>query len=221
MTDGKINIVVVDDHPLFREGVVRTLSADDRFEVVAEGGSADEALELAQEYLPDIMLLDVSMPGGGIQAAQRVASACPICKVVMLTVAEDEEVVYSALKAGARGYVLKGVSGTDLTRILYNIQAGDAYITPSLATTLLVDMKNRDAPASAPSGTDRLDDLTPRERDILEELSRGASNKQIAATLSLSEKTVKHHMTNILQKLHVRNRVEAALIAQRAATRGT
>ncbi|KAA3621901.1 MAG: DNA-binding response regulator, partial [Proteobacteria bacterium] len=101
MSEGVINVVVVDDHPLFREGVVMTLNADPRFCVVAEGGSASEALELAREYLPDIVLLDVSMPGDGIEAAKMVVSACPVCKVIMLTVAEDEEIVYRALKVGA------------------------------------------------------------------------------------------------------------------------
>jgi len=215
MKDNVINIVVVDDHPLFRDGVVRTLNADPNFNVVAEGAGADDALELARKYLPDIILLDVSMPGGGVEAAQRVAVSCPIVKVVMLTVSEDEEIVYSALKAGARGYVLKGVSGSELTRILSNVNLGDAYITPSLATTLLVDMNREAEPAV--SGA-RLDDLTRRERQILEQLASGASNKEIADTFFLSEKTIKHHMTNILQKLQVRNRVEAALIAQRAAS---
>ncbi len=212
-----VTIVVVDDHPLFREGVVRTLGEEADFEVLAEGGSAEEAVNLAREHLPDVILLDVSMPGGGLEAARAIAAACPVVRVAMLTVAEDEEIVYEALKAGARGYVLKGVAGEELKRVIRDIHAGDAYITPSLATTLLLDADRRARKASVRPGAELLEELTARERDILTELANGASNKQIAHRLGLSEKTVKHHMTNILQKLQVRNRVEAALIAQRAA----
>jgi len=131
--------------------------------------------------------------------------------VVMLTVAEDSDTVHDALAAGARGYVLKGVSGIELVRILRNIHAGDAYITPALAATLL-QASAQPSEKPAPFAT-----LTVREREILERLAEGESNKQIAARLCMAERTVKHHMTNILQKLQVRNRVEAALIAQKAA----
>jgi DNA-binding NarL/FixJ family response regulator len=215
--DQQISLVVIDDHPLLREGVVTTLGSQPDMEVLAEGASARDALALAREHLPDVILLDVSMPGGGIRAASDISRACPIVKMVMLTVSEDEEDVLSAFKAGASGYVLKGVGGRELADIVRSVHAGQNYITPGLAASLLQDADQRRG-ASAPP--DPLETLTQREREILQELSKGASNKAIARALDLSEKTVKHHMTNILQKLRVRNRVEAAVLAQRAGAQG-
>ena len=205
-----ISIVVADDHPLFRDGVVKTLAAAPGLEVVAEAGDARDAVELTREHLPDIVLLDVSMPGGGLNAAAEIARDCPVVRIVMLTVAEDEEVVHQALNLGASGYVLKGVSATELIAIVRNVHAGEAYITPTLAASLLQSTKQ------ARESRNPLTELTPRETQILSELARGASNKEIAAKLYMGERTVKHHMTNILQKLHLKNRVEAALYAQRA-----
>lgn len=208
-----VRIVVIDDHPLFREGVSATLSAEQDLEVVAEGGTADDALNLATTLLPDVLLLDLNLPGGGLQAARAVTAACPVTKIVMLTFSEEEADVLSSLKAGARGYILKGVSGRELRRIVRNVHAGEVYITPTLAAGVLMEM------ASERSHHNPLSELTPRERQILEGVSSGQSNKEIGRTLDLTEKTVKHYMTNILQKLQVRNRVEAALLAQREGAR--
>jgi DNA-binding NarL/FixJ family response regulator len=216
-SEQQISLVVIDDHPLLREGVVTTLGNQPDMEVLAEGASAREALALAREHLPDVILLDVSMPGGGVRAASDISRACPIVKMVMLTVSEDEEDVLSAFKAGASGYVLKGVGGRELADIVRSVHAGQNYITPGLAASLLQDADQRRGASATP---DPLETLTQREREILQELSKGASNKAIANALDLSEKTVKHHMTNILQKLQVRNRVEAAVLAQRAGAKG-
>ena len=207
-----IGIVVIDDHPLFREGVVRTLSAEPDMHVIAEGADAADALRLCCEHLPDVILLDVSMPGGGLKAAADIATACPIVKTIVLTASENEEDVMAAFKAGASGYVLKGVSGTQLAAIVRDVHEGRNYITPVLAASLLRDADRRSGPQDA---RNPLEALTPREQQILRELAKGSSNKVIARALSLSEKTVKHHMTNILQKLRVRNRVEAALVARK------
>ncbi|WP_309572235.1 response regulator transcription factor [Deinococcus sp.] len=209
-----VRIVIVDDHPLFREGVAATLAAEAGLEVVGEGGSADDALRLCTALLPDVLLLDLKLPGGGMHAARQVAAACPVTRIVMLTFSEEEADVLSSLKAGARGYILKGVSGRELRRIVRAVHAGEVYITPTLAAGVLVEM-------TAPGrGTHHpLDDLTPRERQILEGVASGRSNKEIGRDLEITEKTVKHYMTNILQKLQVRNRVEAALLAQREAGR--
>lgn len=207
--DDAVHVAVVDDHPLFREGVAHSLRTQPGIAVVAEGATADDALAIAAD-LPDVMLLDVSMPGGGIAALGRITAAYPVVKVIMLTVSEDEEDVTAALRSGARGYVLKGVAARELVSIVRSVAAGEVYVTPSLATSLLVEL----TATAGKSAASPLADLTERERQILELVAGGDSNKEIAADLGLSEKTVKHHMTNILQKLQVRNRVEAALLAK-------
>jgi DNA-binding NarL/FixJ family response regulator len=204
-----IRIVVADDHPLFREGVVNTLRATDDIVVVGEAADAPSALALVQQQLPDVVLLDIAMPGGGIRAAADIATAAPATKIVMLTVSEDEDDLLAAMKAGAKGYLLKGVSARELTDVLRSVQAGDVYVAPALAWGLLREM-------SQPRQKDPLGELTPREREVLELLATGLTNQEIAARLGLAEKTIKHHMTNILAKLQVRSRVEAALLAQRA-----
>ncbi len=206
-------VVIVDDHPLFREGVVSTLCAEPDIEVVGQGETAEDALRLGAEWLPDVLLLDISIPGGGLTAIPKIAAACPVTKIVMLTASEEEDDVVAALQAGARGYIVKGVSARELVRILRAIQAGEAYVTPALAASLLSVMSAR---LPGERGTNPLQDLTEREQQILELVAAGQSNKEIGQQLFLSEKTVKHYMTNILQKLHVRNRVEAALLAQKA-----
>lgn len=210
MLGDMIRIVIVDDHPLFREGVAATLRAEADLEVVGEGGSAAEALALCTALLPDVLLLDLNLPGSGLQAAREVAAACPVTRTVMLTFSEEEADVLASLKAGARGYILKGVSGRELRRVVRAAHAGEVVITPALAAGVLVEMAS---PGRAP--THPLSELTPRERQILEGVASGRSNKEIGRDLDLTEKTVKHYMTNILQKLQVRNRVEAALLAQR------
>lgn len=210
--DDLLHIAIVDDHPLFREGVAHILGQQPGIDVVAQGASADEAIAIAGRYLPDVLLLDVSMPGGGLNAVRHIATAWPVIRVIMLTVSEQEDDVTMALRAGARAYVLKGVSSRELITVVRTVAAGEVYVTPSLATSLLYDLSGGGAtPARA---VEPLDELTDREREILEHVADGDSNKEIANRLQISEKTVKHHMTNILQKLQARNRVEAALIAR-------
>ncbi len=208
MTD-RIRVIVADDHPLFREGVVRSLDAASDLEVVGQASDAAGALRLAQQLLPDVALLDVTMPGGGIRAASDISTAAPATKIVMLTVSEDEDDLLAAMKAGARGYSLKGVSAEELATVVRSVHAGDVYVAPSLAWGVLREM-------SRPRVADPLAELTAREREVLELLGQGMSNQEIAHRLDLAEKTVKHYMTNILDKLQVRSRVEAALLAQRA-----
>lgn len=213
--DHQLHIAIIDDHPLFREGVAHILGAYPDVEVVAEGASADEAVHIAGEYLPDVMLLDLSMPGGGLVAVRQIAQNFPVVKTIVLTVSEEEDDVTSALHAGARAYVLKGVSGLELLDILRSVAVGEVYVTPALAANLLYGLgATHGQHAGSP-----LDELTERERQIVELVAAGDSNKEIAAQLFLSEKTVKHHMTNILQKLQVRNRVEAALMARSTSPR--
>ncbi len=210
-TSSKIRIVIVDDHTLFRDGLATILSTETEFEVVGQGGSAADAIRLARTLLPEIILLDIDMPGSGIAAARDIANDCPATKIVMLTSSEDDDHLIAALKTGSRAYILKGVAARELLRILRAVQAGETYVPPTLAASLLVEMV--DAAHKAPKTP--IDELTERERQILEGLAAGSSNKEIGQKLFLAEKTVKHYITNILQKLHVRNRVEAALLAQK------
>ena len=208
----KIRIVVVDDHPLFRQGVVSVVSAENDMVVVADGATANEAIEISKRELPDVLLLDISLPGGGIDAASVISEACPVTKIIMLTVSEDEDDVLSAFRAGARGYVLKGVSAGELNGIIRSIDSGEVFVTSQLASRMLVEMSDQSSVSASQTETP-IDTLTEREHQILAHVASGDSNKEIAYELSVSEKTVKHYMTNILQKLHARNRVEAALLA--------
>lgn len=210
-TSSKVRVVIVDDHVLFRDGLATILSAETEFEVVGQGGSAADAIRLARALLPDIILLDIDMPGSGITAAQEVANECPLTKIVMLTSSEEDDHLIAALKIGSRAYILKGVPARELFRILRTVQSGESYVPPTLAAGLLVEMVN---PAHKETKKP-IDELTEREHQILEGLAAGLSNKEIGQKLFLAEKTVKHYITNILQKLQVRNRVEAALLAQK------
>lgn len=204
-----IRIVVVDDHPLFRQGVLFTLSREPDIEVVGEGESGRQAVELVQRHRPDVVLLDIAMPeGGGLSAAAQITQSVPETSVVMMTASEEGDDLLTAMKAGARGYVIKGAGASEVVTAIRAVAQGAAYITPKMAGQLVVEMTRR--PAQDPLG-----ELTERERQVLELVSQGYSNKEIGDRLSLAEKTVKHYMTSVLQKLHVRSRVEAALLAQK------
>jgi two-component system, NarL family, nitrate/nitrite response regulator NarL len=207
----RTRIIIVDDHALFRDGLATILAAETDFEVIGQGGSAADAIRLARDLLPDIILLDIAMPGGGITAARAIAIDCPVTKIVILTSSEDDDDLIAALKTGTRAYILKGVPARELLRILRAVEAGESYVPPALAASLLVEMHEpaRKTPENP------IEALTERERQILEGLASGSSNKEIGQKLFLAEKTVKHYITNILQKLQVRNRVEAALLAQK------
>lgn len=204
-----IEILVVDDHPLFRQGVVNSLALDPGFTVVAETDSGEEALALARKLLPNVVLLDISMPGwNGIVTAEKIAMACPATVIVMLTGSDDKDKLLAALKAGARAYVLKGVSAKELAVVVRAAVAGEVYVSPSIAAEMLVSLTQGQAP-------DPLQELTDREREILALIGNGLTNREIGERIFLSEKTIKHYVTNILQKLQVRSRVEAALVASK------
>lgn len=206
-----IRLILADDHPIFRDGLVQSIEETGEFEVVGVGESADDAVFLAKKHTPDVALLDLSMPGNGITAAKRISEAGTAKHIAMLTVSEDDSDVTSALEAGAIGYVLKGVSAAELRRILSGIAKGEAHVSPGLAARVLKIMQNPKRAENNP-----IDDLTKREEDILRHVATGKSNREVANELGLQEKTVKHYMTTILGKLHARNRVEAALIAHEA-----
>ncbi|MGO8078969.1 response regulator [Rhizobium leguminosarum] len=198
-----ITIGVVDDHPLFREGVTRSLSEISGFIVVGEGASSDDAAMIASDNHPDIMLLDVSMPGGGLSAISDVLARSPTTKVLMLTVSEEVDTLLGALQRGAMGFVLKGVGSRGLAEAIQTVLRGSRYISPTMSAKVMENSLN--------GGTSDKSSLTPREREVMDLVAQGLSNKHIGLRLSLQEKTVKHHMTQILSKLGASNRTEAAL----------
>lgn len=205
-------MAVVDDHPMMRRGVSETLSEEPDLELVGTGASAQDALRLAKQERPDLILLDIALPGGGIEAAREIVKSCPDVKVVMLTVREDRATVNAALRAGARGYIVKGVEGPELVNTLRRVNSGQSYVTPALAAQLLAADKDSASALSADAAPGAR--LTAREQQIVELLGKGLSNLEIAEELELTESTIKHYMTRILQKLGFRNRTEAAIFAR-------
>ncbi len=204
----EMTLAIVDDHPLFREGVVRSMEETGRFRIVGEGSTCDDAVRLAREARPDILLLDLSMPGGGLEAIGRIKAQHPAIRIVALTVSESADDVTVALNRGANGYVLKGVGSRALTEILLMVAKGETYVTPSLSARLLSRLSSQARDNATP---DPVDSLSAREREVLELVAAGLSNKEVARKLDLSEKTVKHHMTYVLAKLKASNRTEAAM----------
>lgn len=206
-----IRVVIADDHPLYREGVARTLQDDPEIDVVGQGQDAVSAGDLVESLKPDVVLLDLSMPGGGgIVALRRIMMMAVPPKVAMLTASEEDDDVMQALKAGAMGYILKGIGSRELLSVVKDVARGQSYVSPTLAARILNAMRA----GAAPRPANPIDDLSKREEDILRLVAEGKSNKEVGRVLELQEKTVKHYMTSILQKLHVRNRTEAAVLAR-------
>lgn len=210
MTRIVTRVVIADDHPLYREGVARSLSETGLFTIVGEAATGPDALALVCAERPDVVLLDISMPGGGIATLGQIMALDTPPRVAMLTVSEDDDDIMQALKTGALGYILKGVGSRELVQIVTDLAEGRSYVAPSLAIKMMAAMN---APRVVPVKSD-LDSLTKREEDILRLVSLGKSNKEVANDLDLQEKTIKHYMTAILQKLQVRNRTEAAIMAK-------
>jgi DNA-binding NarL/FixJ family response regulator len=213
-----IRVAVIDDHPLFREGVTQTLAAVGDIDVIAQGGSARDAVRLAQEHQPDIIVLDINMPGGGTPAIESIVTSSPASKVLMLSVSTEEEHVIGALQAGAHGYVMKGVSGPELVRAIHSVYEGEMYLSPSLGARLLSHLTRLEGQAETQPATEK---LSEREEEILALVAQGLSNKQVGIKLELSDKTVKHHMTNVFRKLRVQSRLEAALFASKYGLSGS
>ena len=211
-----ITVAVVDDHPLFRGGVRETLAAEADITVVGEAATAADAVRMARAASPDVLLLDLGIPGGGLTAAEQVSRLCPTARIIILTASEHEDDVADALRIGVNAFVVKGVSGPELVRIVRGVAQGEVYVSPHLAASMLMHAGGARRPGtSAPA----VDELTEREEQVLALVADAYSNKEIAAKLSISDKTVKHHMTNIMEKLQARNRVEAAMIYRKGRLR--
>jgi len=209
-----ISLAVIDDHPLFREGVTRSLAEIGGFSIVGEGNTKDDAVRIAEGARPDVLLMDISMPGGGLAAIPLILERVPEQKIVMLTVSEASDDVTTALRSGAKGYVLKGVGSRTLAEILRTVASGETYVAPTLSARLISAQAD-----GTPAKADLIGELTDRESEVLQLVAMGMSNKQIGLKLDLHEKTVKHHMTQIFTKLGVANRTEAAMAFRDALDR--
>ncbi len=208
-----IRILVVDDHALFRDGLVRALKAEPDLEIVGESPDGLDAIERAADLQPDVILMDVRMPGAtGIEATRRIRSAQPSTKIVMLTVSDDDEDLFASIRAGAIGYMLKDASVEEIAGAVRAATAGQSVISPPMAARLVAEFNILSGRLEAEHDRHR---LTARELEVLRLIARGLSNKDIASELVIAENTVRNHVRNILEKLQVRSRVEAAMYAVR------
>jgi DNA-binding NarL/FixJ family response regulator len=210
-----IRVLIADDHALFRRGLIMVLESEEGMEVVAEAVDGEEAVTKAEELAPDVVLMDVRMPKmSGIEATRAISEVDPAAKILMLTVSDEEDDLYEAIKSGANGYLLKEISIEEVADAIRAVVAGQSLISPSMASKLLSEFtslaKKADERHSVPSPR-----LTDRELEVLKLVAQGMSNRQIAGELYISENTVKNHVRNILEKLHLHSRMEAVVYAVR------
>ena len=208
-----VRVLVVDDHPLFRDGVVTALAGADDLEIVGEAGDVASAIAATGELGPDVVLMDLNLPdGSGIEAVRELAARHPDVRVLVMTMSTDDDAVVAAMRAGARGYVVKGASRRDLVESVRAVAAGGAVFSPVVADRLAGYFTG----LAAVPGREAFPQLTDREREVLELLAQGLDNRGIARALFLSDKTVRNHVSNTLAKLEVSSRSEAVLRARNA-----
>ena len=210
-----IRVLIADDQALFRRGLYVVLGTEDGIEVVAEAENGEDAIEKARELAPDVVLMDVRMPRvNGIESARQIRADVPTTKILMLTVSDEEDDLYEAVKAGANGYLLKEISVEEVAEAIRAVVQGQSLISPSMASKLLNEfnalVKRAEEKQQFPAPT-----LTSREVEVLRLVAKGMSNREIADELYISENTVKNHVRNILEKLHLHNRMEAVIYAVR------
>jgi two-component system, NarL family, nitrate/nitrite response regulator NarL len=217
-----VRLMVVDDHTLFRRGLVALLASDSSLAVVGEASDAGEAVRKAAALLPDVILLDNHLPGAtGIQALPGLKEAAPAARIMLLTVSEDEQDLQAALRAGAHGYLLKTIEGDLLAASIHRAMRGEPVISPEMTGKLVTAFQTAASPAlpAPPGRPDPLSQLSAREQQVLQQIALGASNKEIARTLSIAETTVKIHVQHILRKLDLTSRVQAAVFAAGSASK--
>ncbi|MFP5256718.1 MAG: response regulator [Acidimicrobiia bacterium] len=213
--DESIRVLICDDHALFRRGLTMVLESEEGIEVVGEAEDGTEAVAKAEELAPDVVLMDVRMPRvSGIEATSTIAERVPTTKILMLTVSDEEDDLYDAIKAGATGYLLKEISIEEVASAIRAVVSGQSLISPSMASKLLTEFTNlskrADERQSVPTPR-----LTERELEVLKLVAQGLTNRDIAGELYISENTVKNHVRNILEKLHLHSRMEAVVYAVR------
>lgn len=213
-----VKIVLIDDHKLFREGVKRILEFEDSFEVVAEGDDGNVAVELVEEYQPDIVLMDINMPDvNGVEATAELVERYPDTNVIILSIHDDEHYVMHALKTGAQGYLLKEMDSNSLVEAIRVVSEGGSYLHPKVTHNLVQEYRKLAEESENNEGvvffSKPLHILTRRECEVLQLLAEGKSNRAVAESLEISEKTVKNHVSNILQKMNVKDRTQAVVRA--------
>ena len=212
MTERAISVLLVDDDDLMRAGLRAVLSSDSVVEVVGEASTGRDAIAAARSSGPDVVLMDVRMPDlDGIAATRELALAAPEAKVVILTTFEQDDYIFGALQAGASGFLLKRASPEQLLAAIHAVAAGESLLSPSVTRIVIERMARQ--PLADVDSAEQLDELTPREREVLELVARGLSNGEIAAALVIEESTVKTHLRRILMKLRLRDRIQAVIFA--------
>ena len=211
---GAIKVLIVDDHTLFRRGIASVLSNQEELEVIGEASDGLEAIEKAKELSPELILMDLNMPRcTGLEAIQALQAERPEINVLVLTVSETEADLFAAIKYGARGYLLKKSEPEELIHAIISIAQGGVIISPLMATKLLTEFKDLSSGVEKKAPVTQDSDLTPRESEVLQLVAQGSTNKEIADSLFISENTVKTHLQNIMEKLHLANRSQAAAYA--------
>jgi DNA-binding NarL/FixJ family response regulator len=212
MSPRPVRVLLVDDDDLMRAGLKAVLSSDDAIEVIGEAGDGRAAIREARARKPEVVLMDVRMPDlDGISATREILALSPEVKVAILTTFEQDDYIFGALSAGASGFLLKRTKPEELIAAIHTLAAGDSLLSPSVTRRVIERMAGQ--PVADPSGSERLDELTPREREVLELIARGLSNGEIAAAFVIEESTVKTHVKRILMKLRLRDRVQAVIFA--------
>lgn len=208
-----MRILLVEDHPMFRDGLARMLESVEEFEVVGAAVTGEEAVQLAQQLRPNIILMDLNLPKmSGIEATKKIIQKQPETGILVLTMYDDDSSVFAAMRAGARGYLLKEANRNEIVRAIQAVGDGEAIFSPSIARRMMYYFESK----SKQVQVDVFPQLTEREREVLNHIARGENNAEIASVLGLNQKTVRNHVSNILSKLHASDRAHAIIMAREA-----